>query len=284
MSKKIAVITDSSASLSDELLKEYNIFTSYLLIVFGNDYYQEFKEISPEKFAELSAAQEELPTTSQPAIGVTMELYESILAQGYDDIIHITISSGLSGSYQSAVNAAEMVSADKIHVFDSKSVAFPQGALAIKASQLATEGEDVKAIIHALETMQTTMHVSATVKTLENLKKGGRLSNASAVIGSMLQVKPVVSMSAEGKLEAVAKVRTFKKAIAALVDMVREANLDETYEIGVIHVLNPEEGMQLQAMISEIYPSIKIDLIPLSLVVSAHVGEGTLAVTWAKTN
>ena len=284
MSKKIAIITDSSASLSDELLKKHNIFTSYLMIVFGNDYYQEFKEITPEKFAELSAAQDELPTTSQPAIGVTLELYESILADGYDEIIHITISSGLSGSYQSAVNVAEMVAADKIHVFDSKSVAFPQGALAVRAAQLGMEGKDAKAIISALETMRTTMHVSAAVKTLDNLKKGGRLSNASALLGSMLQVKPIIAMSAEGKLEAVSKVRTFKKAIAALVELARDANLDDSFEISVIHVLNEEEGSVLQATISEIYPSLKIDLIPLSLVVSAHVGTGMLAVTWAKTN
>ena len=176
-----------------------------------------------------------------------------------------------------------MVAADKIHVFDSRSVAFPQGALAIKATELAAAGKDVKVIISELETMRGTMHVSAAVKTLENLKKGGRLSNASAVLGSMLQVKPIVSMSEEGKLEAVSKVRTFKKAIAALVDVARDANLDDSYEISVIHVLNPEEGAVLQATIAEIYPSLKVDLIPLSLVVAAHVGEGMLAVTWVKT-
>ena len=279
---KIAVVSDSSASLTEEMLKEYNIYMSYLLIVFGEDSYQEFKEITPEKFVELSAAQEELPTTSQPAPGVTVELYENLLKEGYDEIIHITISSGLSGSYQSAVNAAEIVAAEKIHVFDSKAVAFPQGGLAIIAAKLAKSGKAASEIISELEKVQETMHASAAVKTLENLKKGGRLSNASAFIGSMLQVKPIVAMSDEGKLEAISKVRTFKKAIQALIDTTKEANLDESFEIAIIHVLNLEDAMTVKNAIAEIYPNNTIHILPLSLVVSAHVGEGTLAVTWIK--
>ena len=283
MSKKIAIVSDSSASLTEEVLKEYNIHTSYLMIIFGQDSYQEFKELTPAKFIELSAAQAELPSTSQPAIGVTVELYEGLLADGYDEIIHITISSGLSGSYQSAITAAEMVSAEKIHVFDSKTVAFPQGALAIKAAELAKDGKYVAEITGALKKMQEHTHVSATVKTLDNLKKGGRLSNASAVIGSMLQVKPIIAMSPVGKLEAVSKVRTFKKAIQALIDIAKNANLDESYEIGVIHVLNVEDATTLKNAIAELYPTVTIHLVPLSLVVSAHVGEGTIAVSWAQT-
>ena len=282
MSKKVAIVSDSSSALSEELIQAHNIYNSYMMIIFGTDSYQEFKEISPTKFFELSASQSELPTTSQPAIGLTVELYEQLLADGYDEIIHITISSGLSGSYQSAINAADMVAADKIHVFDSKTVAFPQGVMTIKAAELAKAGKEATEIIATLEAMRTTAHVSATVKTLENLKKGGRLSNASAVIGSMLQVKPIIAMSPEGNLEAVGKVRTFKKAIANLVEIAKDANLDESYKIAVIHVLNPEEGSALREEIATLYPNNEVELLPLSLTVSAHVGEGTLAVAWIK--
>lgn len=282
MSKKIAIVLDSSAGLSEELLKEHNIYTSYLMVIFGNDSYQEFKELSSAKFIELSAAQTELPTTSQPAPGLTVEIYENILKEGYDEIIHITISSGLSGSYQSAINAASIVDANKIHVFDSKSVAFPQGGLAIVASKLAKAGKETSEIISELEKIQKTMHVSATVKTLENLRKGGRLSNANAVIGSMLQVKPIIAMSAEGKLEAVAKVRTFKKALQHLLDVVKNANLDDSYEIAIIHMQNLEDATTLKEAVAQLYPNITIHIAPLSLTVAAHVGEGTVAVTWIK--
>jgi len=283
MSKKIAIVADSTGCLTDEMLKTYHIHTSYLMIIFGNDSYQEFKEITPAKFLELSAAQEELPTTSQPSPGLTVELYENLFKDGYEEIIHVTISSELSGSYQSAVNAAAMVDESKIHIFDSKMVAFPQGALAIEASKMVEQGKNTEEILTALTAIRETTHISASVKTLENLKKGGRLSNASAFIGSMLQIKPVLAMTKEGKLEAVSKVRTFKKAIAALVETGREANLDDSYEIAVMHMENLEDATILKAAIAEIYPNITIHILPLSLVVSVHVGEGCVGLTWIKT-
>ena len=283
MSKKIAIVADSTASLSASMLKTYNIYTSYLMIIFKDDSYQEFKGISPEKFLELSAKQEELPTTSQPAIGLTVELYEGIFKEGYDEIIHVTISSELSGSYQSAVQAASMVNEANIHVFDSKTVAFPQGGLAICAAKMAQAGKGAAEIVAALADVQKTMHVQATVKTLENLKKGGRLSNASAVIGSMLQIKPIVAMSESGKLEAIAKVRTFKKALQSLIDAAKEAKLTEDYEIGVMHMENLADAELVKAAVASLYPNLTVHVLPLSLVVSAHVGEGTVGITWIKT-
>ena len=283
MSKKVAIVSDSSASLTEEMLKEYNIYTSYLMVVFGQESYQEFKELKPDKFVELLNAQEELPTTSQPVLGLTIELYENLLKEGYDEIIHITISSGLSGSYQSAVNASSIVNTEKIHVFDSKTVSFPQGGLAIVASKLAKHGKDATSIITELENIRETTFVKATVKTLENLKKGGRLSNASAILGGVLQIKPIIAMSGEGKLEAVAKVRTFKRALQMLIETTKDANLNESYEIAIMHVLNKEDATALKSAITQIYPNIAIHILPLSLVLSAHVGEGTIALTWVRT-
>lgn len=282
MSNKIAIMTDSTGCLTQEMLKEHNIYTNYLLIVFGNNSYQEFKNITPDKYVELSALQEELPTTSQSSPGTIVEIYENLLKEGYDEIIHITISSGLSGFYQSAVNVAEMVNADKIHVFDPKAVTFPQGALAIKASQLAKAGKSVAEIFSELKKMRETAHMYAAVKTLDNLQKSGRLSNASAVIGSMLQIKPIITMTEEGKLEAIAKVRTFKKALQALIDLAKDANIDESYTIAIMHMLNIEDATTVKDALAEIYPNITIHVIPLSLVVAVHVGEGTIALTWMK--
>ena len=282
MSNKIAIITDSTASLTEEMLKEHNIYSSYLMIIFGNDSYQEFKEISPAKFLELSSSQKELPSTSQPAIGLTVELYEKLFADGYDEIIHITISGAISGSYASAVSAAEMVDASKIHIFDSKTLVFSQGWLAIEASKLVKAGKSTTEILSVLEEMRKHTNLTAAVKTLDNLKKGGRLSNAEAVIGGLLQIKPIVHLTQEGTIEAAGKVRTFKKAIQFLIDTVKNANLDENYEICVLNMENPEEAVILKAAVQELHPNHKIHELPLSLVVSAHVGPGALAVSWVK--
>ena len=282
MANKVAIVSDSTGCLTDEMLREHNIFTSHLMIVFGTESYQEFKELSPSKFLELMNAQEELPSTSQPAIGLTVELYEGILAQGYDEIIHITISSGLSGTYQSALNAADIAGPGKIHVVDSKTVIFPQGALAIAAAKLANEGKSVAEILARLEEIQESSEMIASVKSLDNLKKGGRLSNLEAYFGSLLQVKPIITMTEAGKLEAIEKVRTFKKALAHLVETAKEAALDVSYEIAVIHMENPEDAKEVEQALREIYPNHVIHVLPLSLVVSVHVGEGTIGVTWSK--
>ena len=283
MANKIAIVTDSTASLSQELLKEHNIYSNYLMIIFGQDSYQEFKDISPAKFLELCDAQEELPSTSQPAIGVTAELYERLLADGYDEIIHVTISAAVSGSFASATSAAEMVNAEKIHVFDSKTMVFGQGGLAIEASKMAKEGKSSAEILSVLETIRPETALIAAVKNLENLRKGGRLSNAGAVIGGVLQIKPIVHLTKTGTIEALGKVRTFKKAIQFLVDQAKEAKLDESeYEFCVLNMENPEEGAILKGMIREIYPNINIHETALSLVVSAHIGPGAVAVSWYK--
>jgi len=282
MANKIAIVTDSTASLSEKLLNEHNIYSNYLMIIFGQDSYQEFKEIQPAKFLELCESQPELPSTSQPAIGVTAELYEKLLADGYDEVIHITISAAISGSYQSSVSAAEMVNAEKIHVFDSRNLVYPQAGLAIEAAKMAKAGKTVAEIISALEHIRPHGNLTAAIKNLENLRKGGRLSNASAVIGGVLQIKPIVHLVESGKIEAAGKVRTFKKAIQFLADTARNANLDDSYEFCVLNMENPEEGAILKEKIQEIYPNMTIHESPLSLVVSAHVGPGAVAVSWYK--
>jgi len=282
MSKKIAIVSDSTGCLSDAMLEENNIFTNYLMIVFGMDSYQEFKELSPEKFIERSNAQKELPTTSQAPIGVTVELYESIFAQGYDEIIHITVSSTFSGSYQSAVSAANMVDSNKIHVFDSKSVVYPQGALAVEAARFVAAGKNVAEILVELERLRENLHLSVAVYDLTNLKKGGRISSIQASLGSMLQLKPILTVTSEGAVEAAGKVRTFKKAIQHLIDVAKNANLDENCEIGILHSGNLEAMQLLKSELQALYPNVTMHELPLSLVIAVHAGAGSVAVTWIK--
>lgn len=282
MINKVAIVCDSTGCLTEEMLNKYNIFTNYLMIIFGTKSYAEFSEISSTKFLELMEAQVELPSTSQPSPGLTASLYEKILDAGYEEIIHITISSGLSGTYQAARAAAEIVDYDKIYVFDSKTVVFPQGALAILAARLAESGKSAVEIYKRLEEVKEKNQLIAAVKTLENLKKGGRLSNLEAYIGNLLQVKPIITMTEEGKLEAVGKVRTFKKALNHLIDQIKKENLDETYEFAVMHMENLEDATYLKNCLLEIYPNHIVHVLPLSLVISVHVGRGTVGIGWAK--
>lgn len=281
--KKIAVVTDSTACLNEELLKEHHIYVSYLAIVFGRDAYEEFRELSPAKFLELSAAQKELPTTSQPAVGATVALYEKILSEGYDEIIHLTLSSALSGTYGAAVSAAAMVDEKNIHVFDTKAYAYIQGALAIEAAKMAKAGESIQDIKDCLVSLMKDMAFVTAIKDLTNLKKGGRISKFSASLGSALQVKPIIGRNAEGGLEPLAKIRTFKKAINFLVEEAKKAGLNpEVDEIGILHMDNPEAAARLKEEVLAIYPGIAIVELPLSLVLAIHAGPGAAAIGWLK--
>jgi len=283
MSKKIAIVSDSTGCLTKELVKEHNIYTSYLSIVFDNESYQEFKEISSAKFVELSAAQNDLPSTSQPSPGVTVEIYKKIFSEGYDEIIHLTISGALSGSYTSAVSAAQMVDASKIHVFDTRTVAYPQGALAMEAAKLAKAGKSVAEIIAELERLQKDVALVTAINDMTNLKKGGRVSAISASLGSLLSIKPIIVLTPEGSLAAAGKVRTFNKAIKFLIDEARKAKLDPTKdEVGILHMENPEAAKLLKSEILTVYPGIKIVELLLSLVVSVHAGPGAAAIGWIK--
>ena len=283
MLKKIAIVSDSTACLTEELIKEHNIYINYLMIIFGNDAYQEFNEISPTKFLELCASCDDLPTTSQPSPGVTTQLYEKIFADGYDEIIHLTISSALSGSYASAINIAEMVNASNIHVFDTKTIAHPQAALAIAATKLAKEGKSTREIITVLEKLQQNIAFNTAINDITNLKKGGRISAFSASLGSLLSIKPIIALSPDGSLAATAKVRTFRKALKFLIAGTKNANLDQHKdEIGILHMENPEAATYLKSEILKIYPCIEILELPLSLVLAVHSGHGAAAVGWIK--
>ena len=280
--RKIAIVTDSTGCIPFEQLKELDIHVSYISLIFGNESYREFIDMTAEEFLERCANYDGLPTTSQPSPGQTIELYESLFEQGYEDIIHINLSSQLSGSHQNAVNCAEMVNPERIHVFDSRTVAYTQGMFAVYAAKKAQEGASVQEILDYLEMMRDNNQLYAAINDLTNLRKGGRLSNVEAALGSLLQIKPICQIQQDGTLQAVEKIRTFKKALKRLIEIGTEANLSDDYQIVVMHVGNEEAAKNLQAELKEVYPNHEINIYPISLVVALHGGPGAVAIGWVK--
>jgi len=280
--RKIAIVTDSTGCIPVEQLKEFDIHVSYISLVFGTESYREFVDMTAEQFLERCANYSGLPTTSQPSPGQTIELYESLLEQGYEDIIHINISSQLSGSHQNALNCAQMVNPEHIHVFDSRTVAYPQGMLAVYAAKKAQEGASVEEILDYLEMMRDNNQLYAAINDLTNLRKGGRLSNVEAALGSLLQIKPICQIQPDGTLQAIEKIRTFKKSLKRLIEIGKEANLSDDYQIVVMHIGNEEGAKTLQAELKEVYPNHEINIYPISLVVAVHGGPGAVAMGWVK--
>ena len=279
---KIAIICDSTGSISEKEQEEFGVYINYLSIIFGTDTYREFKEITPEEFIRRCEAHDGLPTTSQPPPGVVMEMYESLLQQGYDHIVHITISSKLSGSYESAVATANMVDSSRIHVFDSGTVAYTQGMFAVNAAKKAKAGATIEEVLAYLEMIKENNEFYAAINDLTNLQKGGRLSNIEAKLGTFLQIKPLVRIQRDGTLQPEEKIRTLKKSLNRLIDIAKAANLDENYQLAVMHIVNLEGAKTVQKELQAIYPNLKVTIQDISLVVAVHGGPGAVAVGWVK--
>jgi len=278
---KIAIVVDSTGCLDPKVTEELNIFTSHLIILFGMEALQEFKEVTPELFVKKSAEMKNLPSTSQPSPGQVMELYDSIFEKGYEEIIHITIAEALSGTYQNAANVASDYDG-KVHVFNSRQVAFAQGNMAVQAAKMAEAGKTSGQILSKMEEISRSSGIVAAIAELENLKKGGRLSNASAVLGGLLNIKPIIATDPQGKIEAVNKVRTFKKALKAIVAYVEEQKLNGDYELCVLHMENPDGAAEVRSELEKLYPNINIQTRPISLVIAVHAGPGAVAISWGK--
>ena len=279
---KVAIVSDSTGCIPAETVKALDIYVNYISVVFGTESYREFIDMSPEEFLERSANYNGLPTTSQPSPGQTIALYESLFEQGYEDIIHINISSQLSGSHQTALTCAEMVNPEHIHVFDSRTVTYTQGMFAVYAAMKAKEGASAQEILEYLEMIRENNQFYAAINDLTNLRKGGRLSNVEAALGSLLQIKPICQIQPDGTFQAVEKIRTFKKALKRLIEISKEAQLTEDYQLVVMHIGNEEAAKTVQTELQEIYPNHEINIYSMSLVVAVHGGPGAVAVGWVK--
>src|SRR5690625_5750454 len=223
---KIAVMSDSTASITKELQEQYQIHILPLSVVFGEVAYREELDISTEVFYKKLKESERLPTTSQPSIGLIEEKLAA-LAKDYDAVISIHLSSEISGTYQAVRQAGEMTDNIDVYAFDSELSAMPQGFYAIKAAELIQENKAPAEIIEILAEMKTTIKAYFMVDDLTNLQRGGRLSPSQALIGSFLQVKPILYF-VDKMIVPFEKIRTRKKAIKRIIGMLEEEDRKST--------------------------------------------------------
>ncbi|MEH7525227.1 DegV family protein, partial [Bacillus sp. JJ1503] len=185
---KTAVVTDSTAYIPKELRDSLQIHMIPLSVIFGNESYQEEVEITASEFFQ-EVRQKELPTTSQPSVGQFVEFFNH-LAKEYDAVISIHLSSGISGTFQGAVSAGEMAEGIEVYPFDSEISCMVQGFYVLEAAEMAAAGKPPQEIIARLKEMKKSIRAYFMVDDLSHLQRGGRLSSAQALIGSLLQVKP----------------------------------------------------------------------------------------------
>lgn len=203
-------------------------------------------------------------------------MYEEMVKAGYDELVIITISKHLSGTYQNAVLAAKMLEDVPVHIFDSLSVSYVEALMAMTAKQMADKGSSVTDILKKLEFIRDHNHIYVTVDTLKYLVKNGRLSNAQGFLGSLLKLKPLLHVSKEGKVVTMDKIRTTAKAREVMVNNVREEIQGKKVELFLIYTNNMGDMIDFQEELTQIEGIDDVKLIPLTPVVGCHTGPGTM--------
>ncbi|MBM6619052.1 DegV family protein [Bacillus suaedaesalsae] len=277
---KTAVVTDSTAYIPKELREKWNIHMIPLNVVFGDESYREEIELSAGDFYEqVRESHQELPKTSQPAIGEYVELFEK-LSNEYDAVICVHLSSGISGTFQGAVTAGNMVDHIQVHAYDSEISCMVQGFYALEAAKLALEGKAANEIMDRLNEMKQSMRAYFMVDDLSHLQRGGRLSSAQAFVGSLLQVKPLLHF-VDKKIVPFEKIRTRKKAVNRLVELLKEdAEKGMPIQATVIHANRHEDAEQLKQSIESEFPNVEVIISYFGPVIGTHLGEGSLGLGW----
>jgi DegV family protein with EDD domain len=273
--QKVKIVTDSTVDLSDELIKKYNISIVPLSISINNKTYMDRVDIRPAEFIQKMKSSPELPKSSQPSVGQFVEVYNQLGEDG-SDIISIHMSGELSGTVRSAANAADMVNVN-VTVVDSLFISKALSFQVIEAAKLAMKGKTVQEIVERLKVVRDHTFLYVSVDTLDHLVKGGRIGRGKALIGSLLNIKPIASLT-DGIYTPVAKVRSHSQIIKYLIKTFAADIEGKTLKgIGIVHADGLELAQKLRDSLQEMINFENIEIDETTPVISTHTGPGAVA-------
>lgn len=271
---KIKIVTDSTADLSDELIEKYKIEIVPLSIQIEDRTYLDRVDITPAQFIKEMKESAELPKSSQPSAGAFLEVYDRLGNEGYD-VLSIHMTGGMSGTVQSAESAAGM-SKTEVTVIDSRFISKALAFQVVEAARMAEEEKSMENIISALNKIRNETRLFVVVDTLENLVKGGRIGKGKAMIGSLLNIKPIASLEG-GVYNPVAKVRSHTQVVKYLAKQFAEDVKGKTIKgVGLVHVEGNELAAKLKKAVEELTGYTQIDIVDTTPVISTHTGVGAI--------
>lgn len=278
---RTAIVTDSTAYIPAEERERLNIHMIPLSVNISGQLFAEEVDITASEFYDKVRGAKEFPKTTQPPIGEFASLFEE-LAKEYDEVISIHLSSGISGTYQGAIQAGEMVEDIDVYAFDSEISCAVQGFYALRAAEMAAQGFSAKEILATLADMKQSIRAYFIVDDLAHLQRGGRLSSAAALIGGLLQVKPVLHFM-DKVIVPFEKIRTRKKALKRAEELLAEdVQKYEALDAVVIHGNCQAEAEEWLAQLAATYPSVNFKLSYFGPVIGTHLGEGSMGLGWTK--
>ena len=279
MSKPVAVVTDSTASLPADLVAKYNIHVVPLLVVWDGKTYRDGVDITPEDFYEKLRTAKTLPTSSQPAAQDFVNVFQPLLDAGYD-ILTVVISSKMSGTFNSAQQAKAALQADNIAIVDSLSTGMETGFHALIAARAAAEGASLEECKALAEKAREHSGFLLMVPTLEFLHRGGRIGGASRWFGTMLRIKPILEVRG-GRVEPLEKVRTRSKVIQRMADIVAERVGDrKPLHIAAVHTGAEEDARKVLAQLVQRLEPDETLVGMVSPVIGTHVGPNGVGLVY----
>lgn len=276
--KKIAWVTDSTASLSEELVNHPDLYTVPMSILLDDEQFLDKIDLTPEQlFARLKTLKTP-PKTSQPSVGEFKNLYERLQGK-YDEIISILVSSKLSGTVSSSEQASQLVRIP-VHTIDSKILTYPLTVQIKKGMKWFSEGLDIATIKERIERIRETYEAYVLVGNLEQLHRSGRMSGVQFFLGSMLNIKPIIQVS-NGELSVKERARSMKKAKEKIVGYLRQSYKKYQFkEVYLLYGLHDGEARQWMEELRRSFPRISFSCHPLGATIGVHAGEETIGISW----
>jgi len=278
---KVAIVTDSTAYIPAKLISQYNITIVPLILIWGEENYRDGVDMLPGEFYQRLVNSKVMPTTSQATIPSMQKAFEGLLEQGYE-VLGIFISSQLSGTVQSALQAREMMKKgqEKIAILDSLATTMAMGWPVLTAARAAQAGESLADCLRIAEQARDQTDVLFVVQTLEYLRLGGRIGGAQAMLGTALNIKPILDLQ-EGRIESVEKVRTERKALERMLDLAEERmGGRKPVRLATAHACAEKESLNLLENAQKRFEPVEALNSVLSPVIGAHVGPGTIAMAF----
>lgn len=277
--KKVAIITDSSAYLPEDIVNELDLHVVPLTLHWEGESYRDGEDIRAEEFYERLEKADTIPTTSQTTVGEFERLFKDLLDKDYS-VFAVLISSGISGTYDSAIQAQTNFPGEPIEVMDSRLVSMALGFMVMAVARAAKNGASLSECKSLAQEVYPKIGVYFTVDTLKYLNKGGRINTAKRLVGSALNIKPIMEIRG-GKIELVESVRSRKKAVRRMLDLAaRDIDGREPVRISTFHAAAAEDNQALMSEAVERFNPIETVTTFVSPVIGAHTGPGTLSIAF----
>lgn len=276
--RKVAIVTDSSATLPEDLVQELDIHVVPLLLTFDDQTFRDGVDVTPGEVYRWLRASKHIPTTSAPSAGDFLRVYAAAGREA-SGIVSIHLPTWLSATYNTAVVASRLVDGVQIRVLNCHTAAMGQGFVVLEAARAAAAGADLDMVVARATKVAPKMNLLVAVGTLEYLYRGGRIGGAAALLGAMLQIKPILYLG-DGQVDVFAKPRTKSKAVRIILQRMAELADSRPPHVAIIHADVPDEAEDLRQKVTDQLNCAELYVTEFTPVMGAHVGPGLLGVVF----